>query len=82
MCLGVFKIKFMYAEQMEIEKFNNKLYASLSPSNNFTIGFTAHKCFGQKPQPKHVGAVKPIMRLVGEILVYTKQLHRKCMIPD
>jgi len=61
----------VYAEQIEIEEFNNKLYTSLSPTN-FTVGFIAPKCFGRKPQPKHVGAVKPIMQLVGEILVYTE----------
>jgi len=72
----------MYAEQIEIEKFNNKLYTSLSPTNNFTIGFIAFKCFSQKLQPKCVGAVNPIMQLVGEIVVYTRQLHRKCMISN
>jgi hypothetical protein len=38
------------------------------------------KCFGGKPQPKHVGAVKPIVQLVGGILVYTRHLNRKCII--
>ena len=82
MCLCVLKIKFVYAEQIEIGKFNNKLYTNLSPPNNFTIGFIDSKCSGQKPHPKHVGAVNPIMQLVGEILVYARQMHRKCMISN
>jgi hypothetical protein len=44
MCLCVFKIKFIYAEQIEIEKFNSD--TSLSPTNNCTIGFIAPPCFG------------------------------------
>lgn len=72
----------MYAQQIEIEKFINKLCTCLSPTNNFTIGFIASKCFGRKPQPKHAGAVNPIMQLVEEILVYTRQLHRKYMIAN
>ena len=78
----MFKIIFMYAELMEIPILIIKLYTSLSPTNNFTIGFIAPKCFGQKPQPKRGGAVKPIVQLVGEILVYARQLHRNRMVSN
>jgi hypothetical protein len=52
--------------------------------NDYTVGYIQHLCLPEDGcgfQSKCIAVIKPIIKLVGERLVYVRQSHRKCTCP-